>query len=341
MTENILVVGATGFLGPALVEELSLARFQIICGVRNLEKAAKQLPFRGVTLLKVDLNTDLSPDVWLDRLREHKIDRIINNVGIATSFGNQSIENVNVLAPLALFKAMQSHLTDKDISNERLSFPRVIQISTTGVDWPDHEGFAYPASKARVDKQLSGLQDLNYLIVRPNVIYEPERGHLLLEQIARMPINFSVGNAKIQPIHSREIAIGIVRLLTEVNGSAKKTLRACGPDAMTWEEIFNTTAVALKKNFICSCSVPLNLAQMATKIIQLLPKKILIRFGILSKMDPQTIFMMTKGSTGDNSDWLTATNLEPIQLDKCYQSYQKGPDVYQAYIEHIRHSAGS
>ncbi|MCK5071693.1 MAG: hypothetical protein KAR01_14160, partial [Desulfocapsa sp.] len=129
--------------------------------------------------------------------------------------------------------------------------------------------------------------------------------------------------------------------LTEVNGPAKKTLRACGPTAMTWEEIFNTTAAALGKNFFCSCSVPLNLAQMATKIIQLLPNNILMRFGILSKMDPQTIFMMTRGSTGDNGDWLAATNLEPIQLDKCYQNYQKGPDTYQAYIEHIRHSAGS
>ena len=341
MTENILVVGATGFLGPALVEELSLAGFKITCGVRNLEKAAKQLSFQKVTLLKVDLNTDISPDIWLERLREHNIDRIINNVGIATSFGDQSIENVNVLAPLALFKAMQSYLTEKNISKESTEPPRIIQISTTGVDWPDRENFAYPASKARVDRQLSKLKDLNYLIIRPNVIYEPERGHLLLEQIARMPINFSVGNAQIQPIHSREISIGIVRLLTEVNGPAKKTLRACGPTAMTWEEIFNTTAVALKKDFFCSCSVPLNLAQMATRIIQLLPKKILMRFGILSKMDPQTIFMMTRGSTGDNGDWLAATNLEPIQLDKCYQNYQKGPDTYQAYIEHIRHSAGS
>ena len=90
--ENILVVGATGFLGPALVEELSLAGFRVICGVRNLEKAAMQLPFPDIRFLKVNLNTDLSPQLWLTRLQEHNIHRVINNVGIATSFGGQSLE---------------------------------------------------------------------------------------------------------------------------------------------------------------------------------------------------------------------------------------------------------
>jgi len=61
--ENILVVGATGFLGPALVEELTRAEFQVVCGVRNLEKAAIQLPFPDIRLLKVNPNTDLSPEL--------------------------------------------------------------------------------------------------------------------------------------------------------------------------------------------------------------------------------------------------------------------------------------
>lgn len=97
--ENILVVGATGFLGPALVEELSMAGFTVTCGVRNLKKAARQLPFPGVQLLQVDFNTDLNPEIWLARLKEYDIDRVVNNVGIANCFGGQSLENVNVLAP--------------------------------------------------------------------------------------------------------------------------------------------------------------------------------------------------------------------------------------------------
>jgi len=149
--ENILVVGATGFLGPALVEELTRAEFQVVCGVRNLEKAAIQLPFPDIRLLKVNLNTDLSPELWLKRLQNHNIHRVVNNVGIATSFGGQSLENVNVLAPLALFKAMQIHGKKQQSDTRSLSAPQIIQISTTGVDWPDCDDFPYPASKLRLD----------------------------------------------------------------------------------------------------------------------------------------------------------------------------------------------
>jgi nucleoside-diphosphate-sugar epimerase len=337
--ENVLVVGATGFLGPALVEELSLAGFQVICGVRNFKRAASQLSFPGVTFLEVNLNTDLDPDIWFTRLQEHKIDRVINNVGIATSFGEQSLENVNVLAPLALFKAMQSYLQEQELPEQSTTLPRIIQISTTGADWPDCEEFSYPASKRKMDKHLSGLKDLSYVIIRPNVIYEPERGHLLLEQIARMPIIFSIGNSQIQPVHCREIAIGAARLFTQKTGLAKTVLRASGPIPMTWKEIFSTAAAALGKNFFCCCSVPLRLAQFATKLIQKLPTKLLIRCGILSKMDPETIVMMTRGSTGSNTDWLTATNLRPIKLEECYQKYKKGPKTYQAFIESIRNSS--
>lgn len=337
--ENVLVVGATGFLGPALVEELFLAGFRVICGVRNLEKAANQLPFPGIRFLKVDLNTDLDPRLWLERLQEHDIHRVVNNVGIATSFGDQSLENVNVLAPLALFKAMQIHGKKQHHPPQPQNFPQVIQISTTGVDWPDCKDFPYPASKLRLDNALSKLKDLSFIIIRPNVIYEPARGHLLLEQIARMPINFSIGNSKIQPIHCREIAIGVARLFKKNSTVTKPILRATGPAAMTWEEIFENSATALGKDFFCSCSVPLRLAQFVTIIIQKLPEKILIRLGILSKMDPETMLMMTKGSTGSNEDWLQATNMQPIKLEECYQQYRKGMRAYATFIESIRQSS--
>ncbi|HID69255.1 MAG TPA: NAD-dependent epimerase/dehydratase family protein [Desulfobacterales bacterium] len=335
--ENILVVGATGFLGPALVEELTVAGFRVVCGVRNLQKAESQLNFSGVSFLEVNLNTDLDSDVWLFRLQKHKIDRVINNVGIATSFGAQSLENVNVLAPLALFRAMQSYLMNPEFSgNHSPNIPRVIQISTTGVDWPDCCDFPYPASKLQMDEQLAELKNLPYVIIRPNVIYEPERGHLLLEQIARMPINFFIGEEYIQPVHCREIAIGATRLFRKNNKVCNTILRATGPTPMTWKEIFKTASAALDKEYFCSCSVPLKLAQLVTILIQLLPTKLLIKFGILSKMDPEAMVMMTRGSTGCNSDWLRATRLLPIHLHECYREYGKGAEAYSDFIEKIR-----
>ena len=336
--ERVLVVGATGFLGPSLVEELSRAGFQIVCGVRNLAKAAKELDFPEVELLQVDLNTDLDPTLWYSRLQKYKIDRIVNNVGIATSFGGQSLENVNVRAPIALFEAMQRHLVEHAEKRQSSSKTEVIQISTTGVDWDDYASFPYPRSKLKVDEYLSKMDGLNHIIVRPNVIYEPERGHLLLEQIAVMPVNFYIGHAQIQPIHCREVAIGVARLLGKSSHSESCILRAVGPVPMTWEEVFAVSAKVLDKEYFCSCAVPLRAAQWVTMLIQMLPVKILQRLGILSKMDPETIVMMTKGSTGDNTKWLKATGMYSIRLDDCYQAYADGVTSYRRFIDTIRRS---
>jgi len=338
LKERVLVVGATGFLGPSLVEELSLAGFQVICGVRNFEKASKELNFPEVELLKVDMNTDLDPDLWYARLLEFKIDRIVNNVGIATSFGGQSLENVNVYAPIALFEAMQRYVAQKQDSEQVSDKTEVIQISTTGVDWDDCSTFPYPSSKLKVDEYLSGIESLNHVIVRPNVIYEPERGHLLLEQIAVMPVNFYVGHSQIQPVHCREVAIGVARLFCRSSHGASRVLRAVGPVPMSWEEVFEVSAKALDKDYFCSCAVPLRVAQWVTMLIQMLPVKVLQRLGILSKMDPETIVMMTKGSTGDNGEWLQATELNAIRLDDCYQAYASGTESYRKFINDVRNN---
>jgi len=337
--ERVLVVGATGFLGPALVEELCLAGFHVVCGVRNLEKAARELDFPNVELLKVNLNTDLDLELWYSRLQELKIDRIVNNVGIATSFGGQSLENVNVRAPIALFEAMQRYVAERRIATEKSDKTEVIQISTTGVDWEDCSSFPYPNSKLQVDKFLAGMEGLNHIIVRPNVIYEPERGHLLLERIARMPVNFYIGHTQIQPVHCREIAIGVARLFQKASTAQSAILRAVGPVAMTWKEVFDVSATAIGKEYSCACKVPLRVAQGVTMLIQKLPVKVLQRLGILSKMDPETIVMMTKGSTSDNGEWLQATEMEAIRLDACYQAFANGSDAYTEFIKGVRKSS--
>lgn len=329
-------MGSTGFLGPALVEEFVLAGFRVICGVRNLKKAGRQLALPHVEFIRVDLNRDLDPDIWLQRLRECSINGVVNNVGIANSFGGQSLENVNVRAPLALFEAIRTFCAEnRRIYSTPVRLP-VIQISTTGVHWPDCDRFAYPRTKKMTDEALVAMDDLDWIIVRPNVIYEPERGHLVLDEIAKIPLIFYIGHSKIQPIHCRELAIGIVRLMKSNPSTRHLVIEATGPDEMTWKEIFHATKMALGKPAGLYLPVPLRLAQLCTMLIQLLPDRILYRLGILSKMDPDTIRMMTKGSTADNRQWLHRTGVRSIRLFDTYRAYGRGPQVYEKFIRQLR-----
>ena len=330
--KTILVIGATGFLGPALVEEFINGGYRVVCGIRNLKKAASQLPTDHVEFLQVDLNRDLDPHCWLQRLRRYAINGVVNNVGVANAFGGQSLTNVNVRAPVALFQAVQEFCAEnRRIGSTPERLP-VIQISTTGVNWPDCDRFDYPRTKKMTDKALMAMDDLDWIIVRPNIIYEPERGHLVLEQIARMPVIFYIGHAPIQPIHCRELAIGIVRLMRSVPAASKLILDATGPEVMTWKQVFAHTKRALGMRQGIFVPVPLQLAQLVTMLIQQLPEDILYRLGILSKMDPETIVMMTRGSTASNKQWLQYTGMTPVRLYDAYAAYGRGPECHARLI---------
>ena len=334
--KRILIVGATGFVGPALVEEFSRAGYFVICGVRNLQSAAQQLDFPNVEVIKVDMNEDLNPNTWLDRLREHRVDGVVNNVGIANAFGGQSIENVNVNAPLALFEAVYFYCRENREANRPPQDVSVIQISTTGVNWDDCDAYKYPKSKKLIDESLIETTGLNFIIVRPNVIYEPGRGHLLLEQIARLPVIAYIGKSYIQPIHCRELAIGIVRLMKNPYKADCSILQATGPEAMTWKEVFLTVCKALELEHGIFIRTPLLFAQIFTNLIQRLPDRLLYRLGILSKLDNDTIEMMTKGSTGDNSEWLKKTSVQPMHMFDTYRHLGESPEVYNDYVQSIR-----
>ncbi len=334
--KKILIVGATGFVGPALVEEFSRAGYNVICGVRNLDRATEQLQFENVEFMKVNLNEDLDPTLWLKRLKKYQICGVINNVGIANTFGGQSLENVNVYAPLALFQAVCQYCQDNKKNQLHTQDVHVIQISTTGVNWPDCDEYDYPRTKKRIDEVLFSIKNLSFTIVRPNIIYEPARGHLLFAQIARLPAIAYVGNTPIQPIHCRELAIGIVRIMEDPKKSRNKILQATGPEALTWRQVFIKVTQALGRESCFLFPVPLIFAKLFTNIIQYLPERYLYRLGILSKMDNETIEMMTKGSTGDNSDWLRHTGMKPIYIYDTYKNLAKSPEAYANFIEQFR-----
>ena len=336
MKKRVLIVGSTGFIGPALVEEFVRAGYRVVCGVRNLKKAAGQLSFDEVELMRVDLNNDLDPDIWYKRLKNAKIDGVVNNAGVANGFGRQSIENINFKAPMALFDAVR-RLNGEDT---KLGFGprgiRIIQISTTGVNWPDCGQYAYPATKKKTDEALLAMDDLDRVIIRPNVVYEPERGHLLLEKISKIPVIFYIYGGFIQPIFCRELAIGAVRIMNRDTLDCPQILHACGPEQLTWEMIFYYSRRALGGKHAVFVPVPLKFAQWFTMLVQMLPDKLLNRMGILSKMDPETILMMTRGSVCRQQTWSRHISLRSTKLYNVYKAYKKGPEHYQIYLDRLR-----
>lgn len=332
--KKVLVVGATGFVGPAVVEELLRSGHKVVAAVRNIEKAKRELEFPGadsmIEFMKVDLNEDLDPEIWMDRLKTSGITGIVNNAGIATSFGGQSLENVNTKAPLALFEAARRLKKENDGSI------RVVQISTTGVDWEDCDDYEYPRTKKATDEALSQMDDLDWVIVKPNVIVEPGRGHMQIEQLVKTPIIGYVRKKDIQPINNKELAIGVSRLMEPDNEAHQEILDATGPTVMSWKELFSSVRLATGYDVTLPVPVPIWVAQFGAKLIQMLPNKWLSKMGAFANITPETIDMMTKGSIRDNHKWVQYTKIKPTNMYEAYAAFHEGPEAYDIFNSDLR-----
>ncbi len=182
---NILVAGATGFIGSHLVRSLEKEGYHVISLTRRYGYDFKNL--RQV-------------DDWLPLL--NNVDSVINTVGIIAPTKQSSFQEIHYQAPSALFKAC----VIKKIK-------RVIQISALGAD--DGATSAFLLSKKAADDELK-LTQLDWFILRPSIVYgEGGVSDQLFHKLAGMPVIavMDKGQQLIQPIHVNDVVATIMQCL--------------------------------------------------------------------------------------------------------------------------------
>jgi uncharacterized protein YbjT (DUF2867 family) len=225
---RILVTGATGFIGQALVAALVRAGHRVVCASRHPRAADAA---HACEPLAVDFAAVPAIDWWLPRLAG--IDAVVNAVGILREQRGRSFRALHDQAPAELFHACA-----------RAHVAVVVQISALGADGEARS--RYHLSKKSADDVLRGLP-LRAAIVQPSLVYGPGGASAsMFNALAMLPLLALPrgGDMPVQPVHVDDVVDGIVALL-QAPPPAVATVAFVGPQPLTLRDFLGHLRRAL------------------------------------------------------------------------------------------------
>lgn len=269
---RILVTGATGFIGSAIVAALRKHAHDVVVCVHR--KGNQRQP-PGVETVAVDYMRDLTAEAWLPRL--DGVDVVVNAVGILRESAQATFTGIHHLAPRAMFQAC-----------EQSGVRRVIQISALGAD----KGAIsrYHRTKLAADDALRASR-LDWTIMQPSIVFG-QRGastrlFLLLASLPVIPL-VGRGEQRLQPIHIDDLVVLVVNII-EHRLALKQTIVAVGPEAITMRTMLVRYRNILRMGKTFMVPVPLALMRLAARVGDVL------KSGALST---ETLRMLLNGNTG-------------------------------------------
>jgi uncharacterized protein YbjT (DUF2867 family) len=264
---NVLLTGATGFIGSHLARALRAAGYVVIEARRDIGA--------GTAVVQADFTRDLSAREWLPKVVG--IDAVVNAVGILREHGEQTFERIHKRAPQALFTACVA-----------AGVRRIVQISALGAD----RGLTpYFLSKRAADDYLATLP-LGWTIVRPAMVFGPGGSTArLFGMLAHLPVVPLPGRGeqRVQPIHIDDLTEAVVRILGEGTMSSTR-IELVGPQSLTVRELLTSLRAALHLGPPRFLSIPMPLVRVGARVAGV---------STMSPLDSETLSMLEAGTRGD------------------------------------------
>ena len=222
---NILVLGGSGFVGRALLEELQRAGYRATVPTRSARQARELGPLPAVTVVRGDV---LAEPGRLERLLPGH-DAVVNLIAVLQG-SEARFEALHVQWPHRLAGACVA-----------AGVPRLIHLSALGVGHGDVEQAPsrYLRSKARGELTLQAVAGLQPTVLRPSVIFGARDRFLnLFATLQRMsPVMPLAGsNARFQPVWVGDVAAAI-RACLQDDQSIGQTYELAGPEVRTLREL--------------------------------------------------------------------------------------------------------
>lgn len=265
---NILVCGASGFLGRAICTRLSRAGHRVIRGVRQASRPGD---------MAIDFRTDTTVTHWRGRLDGIQV--VVNAVGIIAETRDAPFDALHHRAPAALFAACVE-----------AGVARVIQISALGADTCTTPYFR---SKHAADQALMGLP-IAWQILRPSVVHGADGASAslfrLLASLPLLPVP-ALGSARFQPVAVDDVAEAVLRAI-DPRQPAGQQIAVVGATRVGFGRMLDHYRRGMGLAPARHLPVPAPLMALTARLGSAIP-------GL--PLNPDTWRMLQAGSTGDPS----------------------------------------
>tara|TARA_R110002072_G_scaffold118631_1_gene250788 strand:+ start:216642 stop:217505 length:864 start_codon:yes stop_codon:yes gene_type:complete len=219
---NVLLAGATGYLGGYLLNVLIEKQNQVIAIARNPEK----LPHSNENYLEIKQAEVTDPESIRDICKG--IDTVISTIGITRQKEGLTYMEVDYQANMNLLKEAK-----------KAGVNHFVYVSAINGD--KYRSLKIFEAKEKFADALKS-SGLNYTIVRPNGFFSDMKDFLKMAKSGRVYL-FGSGNQKFNPIHGEDLARTIVGKLEVYN----KELTIGGPDILSLNEISELALTTLNK----------------------------------------------------------------------------------------------
>lgn len=230
---NILLCGASGFIGRNLARALSSAGHQVI-GTYSGTRSSP--PSSLARTLLADFTRDTHTDDWLPRLAG--IDAVVNAVGVLRDSRQHPIQAIHTDTPRALFEACA-----------QAGVRKVVQLSALGIEG---SSVPYATTKLAAERHLLGLRAqgrLDAVVLRPSLVFGAHGdSSKLLMALAHSPVLMlprAMLQARIQPVAVGDLAEAVAHLLSPQAPLFDAPLPCVGPVALSMADFINSLRTQL------------------------------------------------------------------------------------------------
>jgi uncharacterized protein YbjT (DUF2867 family) len=304
---NILLTGATGFIGGHVLRALLAENHRVTVVCRHSGRLLRQFPELQAAELDYSSATD-SRD-WLLYLKN--IDAVINVVGIIKESSGANFEAVHHLAPAALFSACA-----------QLGIKKIVQISALGAEL--NAETAYFISKAKADAHLQSL-DLDWFIFKPSIVFgKGAKSMGLLAAMAALPVTplLDGGQQSLQPVAVDDLCQAVSEAL-KPESRPRQIIHAVGSHPIRFAAIVALLADYLGRRRLRV--LPISGAWLGA----LLPLTAWLDEPVLNK---QSLAMLQRGNTAEADGFAAFLGRSPTSLEQ----FLRAAPVSQAERWHAR-----